>query len=387
MFSSRTNWELSHNRLTEILENKRKNSSKIIDLTESNPTHCDFQYPEKEILNFLYKKENLFYEPFPKGILTARESVAKYYSGYGISAEVENIFLTASTSEAYSFLFRLLCEPNEEILVPKPGYPLFEFLADINDVTIKNYSLIYHSGWNIDFDSVKKNISSKTKAIVVVNPNNPTGSFIHKDEFAELIKICKENEIAIISDEVFSEYVFNYNPNQVKFLAETNEILVFSLNGISKMAGLPQMKLGWIYANGPDELLKTAVSKLEIIADTYLSVNTPVQNALPEILQIHKKISKQILSRIIENRSYLLNKLCNTACNCLDSEGGWYAIVRIPKTKTDEKWAIEILENENVFLHPGYFFNFDSDDNLVISLISQKEIFKEGIDKALEYIK
>src|SRR5579864_8683557 len=281
MFSSRLNWNLPTNPLAKLIEEKRASGAAILDLTESNPTMAGLSYPADRILAALSDPRSICYEPAPMGHPAARAAVAAYY---GRRVEPDRVLVTASTSEAYGFLFKLLADPGDEILAPRPSYPLFDFLAALESVRVVEYPLVYHSGWAIDFDTLAQRITPRSRAVVVVNPNNPTGSYLKKSELAALIELCREHELAILSDEVFSDYPLAEDAERVSSLVNVEEVLTFSLSGLSKLVGLPQLKLGWIVAGGPEAARREAVQHLELIADTYLSVGTPVQWAAAALL-------------------------------------------------------------------------------------------------------
>jgi aspartate/methionine/tyrosine aminotransferase len=282
MFAERTNWNLAENRLSEALSRHRRSSKPLIDLTASNPTVCGFAYDRDALLAALPCLDALVYEPNPKGLAVARQAVASYYAARGVRASAEDIIVTTSTSEAYSFVFRALCNPGDELLAPEPSYPLFGFLADIQDVTIKRYALLYDDGWQIDFHSLKQAITSRTRGVIVVNPNNPTGQFVKNEELKELNEICTGREMAVIADEVF----FDFAPGakQPPSFASNAAALTFTMSGLSKISGLPQMKLAWLITSGPDMLKQEALARLEVIADTFLSPSTPFQLATPAFL-------------------------------------------------------------------------------------------------------
>lgn len=344
IFSNRLPHDLRPNALTELLRQKRG----YLDLTESNPTRAGIEYPPGIPP----------YEPEPFGLMAAREIIAREYG-----APVDRVVLTASTSEAYSWLFKLFCNPGDEILVPRPSYPLFEHLAALESVNVRHYNLFYDHGWHIDFHTARQATGPRTKAIVLVNPNNPTGHFLHRHEVAELVSLG----IPIISDEVFRDYPIAPTPDSVLTLQGLENALVFSLNGLSKTVGLPQMKMAWMIASGPAE---EALARLEIIADTYLSLGTPVQLALPELLKLREPIQRQILARVRENLAFLRG----TGLRVLDVEAGWYAILI-----KDEDAAIGLLRDDDVLVQPGYFYDFDRSSYLVVSLLTPPETFREGI--------
>jgi aspartate/methionine/tyrosine aminotransferase len=367
VFSSRLDWNLQTNRLSALLQTKQN----VIDLTESNPTRAGLDYPTEEILAALADPSGLRYDPEPRGLLSAREAVARYYGNVPAS----RILLTASTSEAYAYLFKLLCDPGDEILSPRPSYPLFEFLAGLESVRVAQYPLRYDGAWHIDFDALQRSITPRTKAIVVVNPNNPTGSFLKREEFVRLQNL----RIPILSDEVFSDYAFAPDESRVASLANASEVLTFSMSGLSKIAALPQMKLGWIVASGPGR--EAALQRLELIADTYLSVATPVQIALPRLLEVSVAMRAQILDRTRANLALLRKSTVP-----LHVEGGWYATLHVPRTKSEEEWAIALLDRRDVLVQPGFYFDFESEAFLVLSLLTRQDIFAEGLRRILEEI-
>jgi alanine-synthesizing transaminase len=365
VFSSRLDWNIQTNRLSALLKSKQR----VLDLTESNPTRAGFEYPREQILNALADARALRYDPEPRGLLSAREAVAKYYGDVPAS----RVLLTASTSEAYAYLFKLLCDPGDEILSPRPSYPLFEFLAGLESVRVVQYPLHYDGVWHIDFPALERAITPRTRAIVVVNPNNPTGSFLKHEEWAKLERFG----IPILSDEVFSDYAFFTDDSRVRSLTTATESLTFSMSGLSKIAALPQMKLGWIVASGPGH--EAALDRLELIADTYLSVATPVQIALPRLLDASVAVRSQITKRTQANLALL-----KTIAQPMHVEGGWYAILQVPRTKSEEEWALDLLDRRDVLVQPGYYFDFESEAFLVLSLLTPPEIFAEGIERIME---
>jgi aspartate/methionine/tyrosine aminotransferase len=380
-FSVRTNWEREHNRLTALLEKKRAAGEKVIDLTVSNPTACGIEYPAEEILAAISMAEALNYNPGPRGILSAREAVAQYYMKRqgGRVVDPSDIFLTASTSEGYSHLFKLLCNAGDEVLVPSPSYPLFDFLAQVNDVSVKQYKLTYDGEWQIRIDSLRESITSRTRAIVLINPHNPTGMFVKPDEMAQLTEIAEKHSLAIITDEVFAEFGFG-----TQSVLQPERVLSFTLNGISKMIGLPQMKLGWIVVEGPTALREEACARLEILCDTFLLVNTPVQLALPELLRIGMVTRDSILKRTHANYEHLKSLGGkNSVCSLLNSEAGWYGILRVPSIKSDEEWCLELLETKGVYVYPGYFFDMEAGPYLLVSLLVEEVEFGVGVFEIL----
>jgi len=385
MFSSRFKWKLTANRLSLLLEDKRRAGDKILDLTQSNPTRARLNYSADAILAALANPSAMRYEPTAQGLLIAREAVSVYYSERGCTVEPERIYLTASTSEAYSYLFKLLTDPGQNVLVPQPSYPLFEFLAALEGALLRAYRLVYSqtSGWQIDFESLQEAITSDTRAIIIVNPNNPTGSFIKRGEMERLLELCARHNLALIVDEVFSDYAFADDPSRARLPATDAEILTFVLSGLSKVLALPQMKLGWIVVSGPEPLRNRAQQLLELIADTFLSVNTPTQHAAPAWLRRRTEIQQQILDRVLSNYALLDRLTSGTACRLLKTEGGWYAIIEAPRLSSEEELILTLLDRDNVLVHPGYFFDFPREAFLVISLLPPSDIFSEGVSRML----
>ncbi|HPB68676.1 MAG TPA: pyridoxal phosphate-dependent aminotransferase [Candidatus Omnitrophota bacterium] len=385
MFADRTSWGMDLNELTVALDRKRQAGTVILDLTESNPTRCGFLFPEEKILQALCVPGNLLYQPAPQGLLAARETLSLSWLKRGLVVRPENIFLTASTSEAYSFLFRLLANPGETLLFSQPSYPLFQFLADILDVRLEPYPLLYDGRrWRMDFNTLARKVSSRTRAVVCVNPNNPTGNYVKKDELAALDDLCRRNDMALISDEVFYDYGFE-RAGSVSLLGH-RDTLTFTLGGLSKDLGLPQMKLSWIILDGPDGQVREARQRLEVIADTYLSVNTPVQNALGAWLELKPDIQTQIMERLNANRVYLETAAQAAGWGVYHTEGGWYGVLRLPPGSREEEWVMALLERENVFTHPGYFFDFTEEPVLVLSFLTVPECFRAGVDRILALV-
>jgi aspartate/methionine/tyrosine aminotransferase len=385
MFSRRTSWKLTHNKYTESLERFRSSGRELLDLTSSNPTEVGLQYESERLLTALTSPRALEYEPMAKGLSLAREAVAEYYGERSVEVSAERIFLTVSTSEAYTYAFRLLCDPGDEILVPQPSYPLFEFLADLQDVKLVPYELIYDHGWQIDFHSLECAITSRTRAVLVVHPNNPTGSYVKREEKRLLDRVASKHELAVIADEVFLDY--SLTDDGLLSFADSLGALTFTLSGVSKISGLPQMKAAWMVVSGPQSLAGEAAARLEVIADTYLSPNAPIQWALPELLASRVGIQQQLGSRMRENLGVLDGELQQQAmCRRLQVEGGWYAILRVPVTRSDEELAIELLEKESVLVQPGHFYDFASDGYLVVSLITPAKAFQSGVRRLLGFL-
>jgi len=387
MFANRTAWKLTPNRFSQAQAELRAAGSEILDLSVSNPTRADLHYDAEAILGSLAQSEALDYDPQPRGMLSARQAVADYYrvDHQGYTLDPESIILTTSTSEGYSFVFRLLCNPGDEILVPKPSYPLFEFLAELQDVCLVPYPLLYDHGWQIDLPSLYKAVTARTRAIVLVHPNNPTGSYTKAAEMADLTHFCEENGMALVVDEVFLDYAHDgvARPS----FALNNEALTFTLSGLSKVAALPQMKVAWCVTSGPEERKNAALARLEVIADTYLSMNAPLQLATPALLDQRRSLQPLLLDRVRMNLQALDHQLSHQkTCTRLDVEGGWYAILRVPVTESDEDLAIELVRKVGVLVHPGHFYDFSSDGYLVISLITPTATFREGIGRVLDVL-
>lgn len=378
MFASRTRWNLAPNRLSAAVSRLRAQGKTILDLTESNPTACGIAYPG-ELLQALADPKNLRYEPASSGLASAREAVAADYARHGCAVDPDSIVLTASTSEAYSFVLRLLAEPGDRVIFPRPSYPLLDHLAQLNDVAVDRYFLCYDGAWRLDLDSLRDAVTPASRAVVLVHPNNPTGSFLKRDEGSALQTLCAEKGVALISDEVFADYPTAADASRIPSMAGTSDALTFSLGGLSKMLGLPQMKLSWIAVSGPETAKREALEKLEMIADTYLSVNTPVQNALPRWLAGRESMQSLLRERVEKNRQSLAARdWKKIGCEVLASEGGWNTILRVPSVYTEEEWVLQLLETRGVLVHPGYFFDFESEAYLVLSLLPEPKIFAEG---------
>jgi alanine-synthesizing transaminase len=381
MFAQRTNWNLGANRLAEALARHRGAGRKVLDLTASNPTECGFRYAGSSILKALIHPGVLHYRPDPLGLKSAREAVREYYAARGDQVASQEIILTTSTSEAYSYVFRLVCNPGDEFLVPAPSYPLFEFLADIQDVKLVRYPLFYDHGWHIDFHALEQAITERTRGMIVVHPNNPTGHFAKRGEIERLTEIAAAHSMAIIADEVFLD--FSLQAAAPSFVSN-NGVLTFTLSGLSKISGLPQMKLAWLIVSGPQEQKREALARLEVIADTYLSPSTPIQLAVPTLLAQRYDFQEQLMARVRRNLVALDAHLAGQkSCSRLEVEGGWYSVLRIPATRADEDLAVELLEKHRVYLHPGGFFGFSGDGYLVVSLITPEQEFDEGIGSVL----
>lgn len=388
MFSSRLRWNLTTNRLARLLEEKRRMGATVLDLTESNPTCVGFDYPVAEILGALAQPQAMGYEPSPRGLFAARQAIAGYYGERGEVVDPEHIHLTASTSEGYSYLFKLLADQGDAVLVPQPSYPLFDFLSALEGVELRPYELVYAhpTGWRIDFDSLERAVDGKTRAVILVNPNNPTGSFIQPRELDPLTAVCASNQLALIVDEVFNDYVLTPGEGCASSLVSISSVPTFVMSGFSKTLALPQMKLSWIITNGPEELRAEAEERLDLIADTFLSVGTPVQQAAPTWLRLCASLQEQILHRVRGNLDWLAQITADSPCRLLKAEGGWYATLEIPRLFSEEEWVLALLDKENVLAHPGYFFDFPREAFLILSLLSQPAVFREATSRLLARI-
>jgi alanine-synthesizing transaminase len=394
MFSVRTNWGFAENSYTRALRRLRERGEPIFDLTASNPTTCGFQYDDVAIAAALAASAPRAYDPNPKGCLEARAAIADYYAEKipGAPFDPEHLILTTGTSEAYSFLFRLLCEPGDEVLIARPSYPLFEFLSAIQDVKLRPFRLLYDHGWQMDLHALEAAIGPRTRAILVVHPNNPTGHFVGASEAEHLNRLCAANNLALVIDEVFLDYEMPAPPAtstraRHRTFAGNRSALTFVLSGLSKIAALPQMKLAWIAANGPDAPVRDALTRLEVIADTYLSVSGPLQFALPALLAQRNKMQTQIAERTCDNLKQLERGLAKQKLvSRLEIQGGWYAVLRVPAVESDEALAVRLIEQQSVAVHPGHFYDFPDDGYLIVSLLPPGDSFAEGIDRLLRLV-
>jgi len=424
-FAARTAWERRPNALSLAWERRLASGAPADDLTESNPTRCGFRYPAERILRALADPRALRYEPHPRGLPLARERLAAHLDGQADappdgarggrrdqrrdqradqtqdepqdeppggrapSCHPDRLVLTASTSEAYAWLFKLLCERGDRVLIPRPSYPLFDFLAGLEEVELAPYPLRFDGRWRLDLAALAAAVDERTRAVVVVHPNNPTGNALLATEAAALGELCARRGLAVISDEVFLEYLEEGAARPERLagsLAAESPALTFSLGGLSKSAGLPQIKAGWIRAGGPDGLVEEALGRLEVIADTYLSVNTPAQWALPELLAAGREVAAQILARVRGNRRWLETRSGGTAWQVLPADGGWSAVLRLPRIRSEEEWCLLLAAEEGVLLHPGFFFDFPSEAYLVASLLPEERTFRGAMERACRRI-
>lgn len=396
MFSHRVPSDHSANRLSAAVARRRAAGLPVIDLTESNPTRCGFQVDAPAILAALSRPGALVYEPHPQGLVSAREAVAGYYREIGVSVDPDDLFLTTGTSEAYATVFKLLADPEEEVLVPTPGYPLLDVLTRLEGVRLIPYALSWRedgagraagAAWEIDLEMLRASVSTRTRAVVVVSPNNPTGSYLKKAELDGLDAMCRELGLALVVDEVFSDYDAGPDASRVRTAADSatgnaagnRGALTFTLNGFSKLVGLPQLKLGWIHVGGPPGLVREARERLAYVTDAFLSVSAAVQHAAPEVFRLRVGIQQQIKERLRVNRAGLEGSLAGIpGVRVLPAEGGWYSVVAIPGAVSDEQLAVDLLEKDGVLAHPGYFYDFDAGSFLVVSLLLPTDQFLPG---------
>jgi alanine-synthesizing transaminase len=382
MISSRLPNSIESNALARLIQAKRRAGAAIVDLTESNPTQVGLSYPD-DLLAPLADARALEYEPQPLGLWAARAAVAADFRRRGIVLSADRVAVTASTSEAYALLFKLLCDAGDEVLIPHPSYPLFEHLTRLESVQAIPYALEYHGSWRLDVESVRRAITGRTRAILIVSPNNPTGSILHRDDLAELVDIAAAAQAPLIGDEVFADYRIDPAPHATHILADGN-VVAFSLGGLSKSAGLPQLKLGWIGFGGPSDRVDEVLAAYEIVADTYLSVATPVQAAAAALIERGAAIRSQILARVKRNLD-ALRKAAGTvpAVSVLPVEGGWSAVIQMPSVMTEESLVLALLEHDDVLVHPGYFFDFPREAFVVVSLLVEPVIFDRAIPRVL----
>ena len=383
MFSQRTEWPRSPNALALATDDRRRAGRPILDLTGSNPAAAGIARPTARILEALGRPSGLSYQPDPRGLPSARAALARWLSRDGRPAlSPDRLLLTSSTSEAYGYLFKLLADPGEAVVAPSPSYPLFEYLAGLEGIGLRPYRLAYDGDWHLDRESVRAAAAPGARAIVALHPNNPTGSFLKSEELAFLTELCAERGLALVSDEVFLDYPLRGDPARAPSASAQSRCLTFTLGGLSKVAGLPELKLGWIVATGPDALVEQALERLEILADSYLSVGSPVQEALPRILQDAPAFQASVLARLEANLALATKSLAPpSAGSVLHVEGGWTLVLRLPAIRTGEAWALWLLETEGLLVQPGYFYDFEREAFLVVSLLTPCHHFAEGMER------
>ncbi len=383
MFSSRLPHSPTPNALSDQLARLRERRIPYVDLTESNPTRVGLAYPP-DLLQPLADAASLVYEPAPLGLPAARQAVAGDFRRRGVPIDPQHIVLTASTSEAYALLFKLLCNPGDRVAVPVPSYPLFEYLTRLEGVEVDAYALEYDGAWEVNFESLRCALTARTRAVLVVSPNNPTGSVLARREVERFAALCAERELALIGDEVFADYPLRPRAEAARSVLDQECALTFSLGGLSKSAGLPQVKLGWIGLGGPPPLVARALEGLELICDTYLSVSTPVQQAAEALLGRGGEIRDRIAARTRANLDRLQSVAARyPACRLLAPEAGWYAVLQLPATRSEEEMVLDLLERERILVHPGYFFDFPREAFLVVSLLPPEAPFGDAVERLL----
>lgn len=380
-FSRRLEWDARTNALARLTEEKQRAGVDVFDLTISNPTAAGIPYPET-LLAPLADRRGLAYRPDPQGPPCARQAIARAYEEQGLAVDSERLVLTASTSEAYSWLFKLLCMPGDEVAVPKPSYPLFDFLAHLECVGLRPYALGFDGQYHWDASELERALAVdplRLRSILLVNPNNPTGNYLHRQEREAIVQLAHERGLPLIVDEVFSHYALEAGADAVRSMVDERRALTFCLNGFSKLLGLPQLKLGWIYVAGPEEAAARALANLTLIADTYLSVSTPVALATPELLGLRAALAGAIGARLEGNLASLRQTLGRSAATVLPVEGGWYATLALPRICSDEEWALTLLEEDNLIVQPGYFFDDPIEAHVVICLLTPPRVLAEGL--------
>ena len=383
MFSARSSVDLSPNPLAVALARAHAASRPVLDLTESNPTRAGLPYDRAVILAALARPASLVYEPAAFGLPSARQAVAAELSAEGPAVDPSRVVLTASTSEAYAFVFKLLCDPGDEVLVPVPSYPLFEHLARLESVRAVPYRLAYDGAWHVDVASARDAVTARTRAIVTVSPNNPTGSYLKRTELAALAALG----LPLVSDEVFARYPLRHDATRARSALEANEAsgapLVFALGGLSKLAALPQVKLAWMAVGGDEPRAGEAMERLEVIADAFLSLGTPVQHAAAALLASRQAAESAIRARTLQNLAFTRALVAGSAVSLLDVEGGWYGTLRVPRTRSELEWAVGLLEDDDVHVHPGHFFDFEAEAYLIVSLLTPEDVYREGLRRIL----
>lgn len=386
MFSGRTPRSLEPNHLTQTLARLRERGMEWVDLTLSNPTAVGLPYPAKEILDALRDPRALTYQPTPLGHEDTRRAIASYYRERGCAVDPAHIVLSASTSEAYTWLFKLLCEPGDEVLAPSPSYPLFECLAALEGVRMVQYPLLEENGWGIDFEALERLASPRCRAVIFVSPNNPTGAYLNPDARARLQEFARQRSLALVVDEVFLDSFYgDALPEAASAAGIEAAALTFTLSGLSKVAGLPQMKLGWTVVGGPEPLRREALERLEWISDSYLSVSAPVQCATPKWLALAPALQKSIAARCRFNRELLEQALTpETGCRLLPAEAGWVAVVDVPRVYSEEAWVLSLVAKHQVLVQPGFFYDFPREALLVVSLLPAEPVFAEGAERLIQ---
>lgn len=387
MFSRRLPWHGTVNAMARLLDARRGAGAQLLDLTSSNPTDVGLPHP-KEILGALAQPGALAYRPDPLGAEAARAAVASYYAARGQAVDPDRLVLCASTSEAYSWLFKLLCDPGDAVLAPTPSYPLFDYLAALDGVEVAPYALAFEDRWHFDPHAVADAMARtpRARAVLVVHPNNPTGSFLSREEAASLVALAAARDLALIVDEVFADYAFAEDPARRPGFVDERGALTFVLSGLSKVVGLPQLKLGWIHVGGPPALAEAALARLELVADTYLSVSTPIALATPRLLGLREQLGGAIATRVSSNLELVRHLVAGSPASVVPVEGGWYVTLRLPRTRTDEAWALALLDEDDVVVQPGYFYDLPLEGCVVVSLLTAPAVLAEGIARLVRRV-
>jgi alanine-synthesizing transaminase len=389
-FAQRTGWDFEENELARACRELKAAGVPVTDLTVSNPTKCALDYGALDVGHSFEAREILDYSPDPWGLPGAREAVARFYADMGIAVPVGRIMLTSSTSEGYNYVFRLLCDPEDGVLAPAPSYPLFQFLADVNDVRIASYPLVYEDGaWRIDREGFLAALTNKMRAVIVVSPNNPTGSYLREGDMRFIYEVAAERGLAIICDEVFADYSLEPRSDAVRTLVGRGDgPLTFVLSGLSKILAMPQMKLSWIAIGGAADVVMQASQRLEMIADTFLSVNTPVQTACAAWLAKRSALQGPVLERLRGNLR--LAREMAAPCDGLEllhAEGGWYAVVSMDGMKDEDAFAVSLARERHVIAHPGYYYDFAEGAHVVLSLLTEPTAWSKGLDALVQHYK
>jgi aspartate/methionine/tyrosine aminotransferase len=376
VFSRRTSWDIAPNAIAEAVDARRAAGRPLLDLTQTNPTRVRLPLPDAEIRAALQDAAPLRYDPAPFGDVTARAAVSAYYRG---AVPPEQVALTASTSEAYAWLFKLLGDAGDRVLVPVPSYPLFDYLASLEGLETVPYPWGWDGDrWFVDLHALEERLEPRTRALVVVSPNNPTGAMVRTEEAERLLCLCAERGLALIADEVFGDHVFTEAPSRLRSFAGRSDALTFALGGLSKACLLPQVKVGWIAASGPADRLAEALNRLQVVADTYLSVNGAAQRAVPRLLALREAIRQPLMARLAANRAVLARALQGSPATPLPADGGWSAVLRVPRHPGEEARVLRLISRHGVLVHPGYFFDFPGEAFLVVSLLCPEDEFARG---------
>lgn len=383
MFSARARWNLTPNALSVAVAARRRSGRPFDDLTESNPTNADLALPFSNAFQALSAEPVRRYEPDPRGLAITREAVRGYYRERGYDVPVERLVLTASTSEAYGWIFKLLCDPGDDMLVAHPSYPLFDDLAKLEGVSLRPFALTYDGRWELDVHAMRAAVTPRTRAILLVHPNNPTGSLVSREALDAVVDLCRERDLALVVDEVFGDYAWREDPTRAGSAVEVRGALTFTLSGLSKVVATPQIKLGWIVVGGPDALVEESLARLEMIADSYLSVSAPAQHAAPALLAQRAGVQRAVMARVTANRRAIETRLHDASrSTLLAADGGWYSVLRVPRTQSEEAWTLELLD-DGVLVQPGWLFDFEREAYLVVSLLPREDVFARAIERVL----